>query len=381
MHSIVLIEDEDDIRNIIKRNLIDAGYSVFEASNGVEGIQLIKSNLPDLIICDVIMPEMDGYRVLENINNSNELSVIPFIFITGKSAKEDMRFGMELGADDYLIKPFTRKDLLNSVENRLKKHEKIKSKSAEKLEKLKNSISLSLPHELNSPLTTIIGLSKTLMDHYEQFDPAKIKDALGMIHKSGMRLNHLTKSYLLYIKLELALKDKTLLNDFLNPDDHTYIHLVLQDLTTQQAQKNNRQQDLVCQVDEGELKISYRYFRKIIEEIFDNALKFSEPGKSIQIIGKKTGADYHLKIQDMGRGMNQEQLQSIDAYIQFNRKFEEQQGLGLGLVITKRLIELHQGQFFIESLTEEDLYNIQNESSDQQITHGTTITLILPCVE
>lgn len=120
--TIVLIEDDEALRENISILLHENCYRVFSASDGITGLNLIKEHLPDLIICDVMMKGIDGYEVLEHINSENYLRKIPFIFLTAKVEKEDLRKGMLLGADDYIFKPFSSSDLLNAIQTRLHKN-------------------------------------------------------------------------------------------------------------------------------------------------------------------------------------------------------------------------------------------------------------------
>lgn len=118
---ILLIEDNDEIRENTAEILELANYKVFTAANGKLGVEQALANKPDLIICDIMMPVLDGYGVLHLINKNPELSGTPFIFLTAKSERSDFRKGMEMGADDYISKPFTDIELLNAIESRLKK--------------------------------------------------------------------------------------------------------------------------------------------------------------------------------------------------------------------------------------------------------------------
>ena len=126
MKKILLIEDNRDVRENIVEILELAAYKVFAAENGKVGVELAIKELPDLIICDIMMPELDGYGVLHLLNKNNATSGIPFIFLTAKVEKDDIRKGMSLGADDYLTKPFDDVELLDAIEIRLKKNEIIK---------------------------------------------------------------------------------------------------------------------------------------------------------------------------------------------------------------------------------------------------------------
>ena len=119
---IVIIEDSEDIRENTAELLELSGFEVVKASDGLEGVRMIKSEKPDLIICDIMMPHLDGFGVLQVLSQSPELSKIPFIFLTAKTDRSDLRKGMELGADDFLTKPFQEVELLKAIEIRLKKN-------------------------------------------------------------------------------------------------------------------------------------------------------------------------------------------------------------------------------------------------------------------
>src|SRR5688572_8722809 len=119
---ILLIEDNLEVRENTSEILDLAGYNVVSAPNGKAGVELAQKENPDLIICDIMMPELDGYGVLHILNKNEDTASIPFIFLTAKTEKTDIRKGMNLGADDYLTKPFDDTDLLNAVEARLRKN-------------------------------------------------------------------------------------------------------------------------------------------------------------------------------------------------------------------------------------------------------------------
>lgn len=120
---ILIIEDNNDIRENVVEILELAGYNVFEANNGRTGVDLAVKNIPDVILCDIMMPELDGYGVLYMLNKNPVTAAIPFIFLTAKAERVDLRKGMEMGADDYLTKPFDDMELLSAIESRLKKKE------------------------------------------------------------------------------------------------------------------------------------------------------------------------------------------------------------------------------------------------------------------
>ncbi len=137
---VLIIEDNNDIRENVVEILELAGYEVFAASNGKTGVDLAQKNLPDIILCDIMMPELDGYGVLYMLNKNPQLAAIPFIFLTAKAERIDLRKGMEMGADDYLTKPFDDMELLNAIESRLKKKDSQEKFYSSTLDHLSNII-------------------------------------------------------------------------------------------------------------------------------------------------------------------------------------------------------------------------------------------------
>lgn len=143
MKKILLIEDNEDIRSNTAEILELSNYDVVTAENGKIGLEKALKHKPDLIICDIMMPVLDGYGVLEAIHNNDEIKHTPFIFLTAKTERADFRKGMDLGADDYLTKPFSGAELLSSVEGRLKKIDLLKKDIGAGLEALKHLAEVS----------------------------------------------------------------------------------------------------------------------------------------------------------------------------------------------------------------------------------------------
>ena len=134
MSKILLIEDNAEVRENTAEILELARYDVLTAENGKAGVEIAISENPDLIICDIMMPVLDGYGVLHMLSKNSDTSLIPFIFLTAKAERSDYRKGMELGADDYITKPFDETQLLNAIEVRLRKSEKLKQGFAQDLQ-------------------------------------------------------------------------------------------------------------------------------------------------------------------------------------------------------------------------------------------------------
>jgi len=160
MKTILLIEDNDDIRNNTAEILELSNYKVVTAENGKEGMEKAMALIPDLIICDIMMPVMDGYAVLYAIHNNEETKNIPFIFLTAKSERSDLRKGMEMGADDYITKPFSGIELLTAVESRLKKIDLLKEELSPGLEGLQFLLQASKGKDLLQSLTEDRNINK-----------------------------------------------------------------------------------------------------------------------------------------------------------------------------------------------------------------------------
>ncbi|MBF2051249.1 MAG: hybrid sensor histidine kinase/response regulator [Leptolyngbya sp. IPPAS B-1204] len=352
MKTILVIEDDPFIRESIGDVLELEGYQVVTAANGAIGVALAFQHLPDLILCDVSMPEMDGFEVLESLQQHPETNTIPFVFLTARTTKADQRQGMNLGADDYLAKPCTVPELLNTISRRFEKRAVVQAKSEKQLENVRLNIAQSLPHELYTPLNGILGFSELLRD-YDNLDQAEIQEIGEAIHTSALRLHHLLKNFVLYSKLELIAH---------HPEQAQFLQIpkvqsaaaIIQATAQQVAQQTGRLLDLQLQTHTnpgiGEVPIGEPYLQKIVEELVDNAFKFSAAQTPVVVEITQDANEFVLRVTNQGRGMTPEQIANIGAYVQFNRKHYEQQGLGLGVIISKRITELCGGSFHIYSI-------------------------------
>jgi signal transduction histidine kinase len=259
-----------------------------------------------------------------------------------------MRKGMELGADDYLTKPFTHKELMAAVNARLDKQADFQRQSEKKLDELRGNITMALPHELRTPLNGILGLASLMIDDHASMPKAEVLESAKFIHESALRLHRLIENFLVYSQIQLmATKSERIdTSGAINP---IQAHAFIPDLARPIAKRYKRESDLDIHLAQASLLIPADNFRKIIEELVENAFKFSERGQPVHVISEISGSTYHITVADHGRGMTPEQIARIGPHIQFDRKIYEQQGAGLGLIIAKRLTELLGGQFSLQS--------------------------------
>ncbi len=173
---ILLIENEVQTRNIYRECLQTEGFETIEANNGLSGIHQAKQKQPDLVICDVVMPEMDGYEVLKTLRQDPDTAVIPFIFMTGKSTKSELRYGMELGADDYLTKPATVEELLKAIAIRLKRQRERQQQYKVKFQQASIDISISQDEQ---PTPLIFPQNNKLKEVFD-FIEAHYHESIGL---------------------------------------------------------------------------------------------------------------------------------------------------------------------------------------------------------
>jgi diguanylate cyclase (GGDEF)-like protein len=167
MKKILVIEDEEFVRENIVELLDAEGFEVIGAEDGRMGLNLARAMVPDLILCDVMMPELDGYGVLTALRQDSILAAVPFIFLTAKAAKADLRQGMELGADDYLTKPFTRAELLGAIISRLKKQAAVQERYHTELQQAKEQ----LEYLIHNDSLTNLPNRLSLRDRFKQVQP------------------------------------------------------------------------------------------------------------------------------------------------------------------------------------------------------------------
>ena len=350
---ILLVDDEAELRETISELLIHSNYNVMTAQNGHEALKILDFWTPDLIISDIMMPIMDGNLFYDIVKDTNTINQIPFIFLTAKNDEEEKEKCILNGVDHFVAKPFKIENLLKIINTKIDRFEKIKN-AYNTINASNNSYFI---HEINTPLHGILGSINLLIKNRERFEENEIDMFYNSIKISGERLNRTLKNSILY--RDLKNNDLDFLNDYSCEisNEFSKVKDKIANIDEKQAKR------IVFNVHESNVKIKVEYLHFILFELLDNALKFSEINKKIIVSGKKFNSEYYqLTIQDYGIGFTAKELKEINVNQQFNRDKKEQQGLGLGLFISKTLIKKIQGVFSIVS--QKDI--------------GTTITIYLP---
>ena len=349
MSKILVIDDEPWMRELIRVALELRKFEILEAANSVEGDAMARAHLPDLILCDINMDRAGaGFSTLAKLRADAATAAIPFILMTGMADSAGMRHGMELGADDYLPKPFTVEELYATVNARLQKVQTVRREAERKLTTLRTHISLMLPHEMRTPLNGIISNAEILATTAATLKTETVAEIGREISESGQRLERLIENFLFYARLEIVATDAESIGA-LRSARTLQATEIIRTIAPAQAESVNRLNDLTLEVEPISLPMADDYLKKIVTEVVQNGFKFSTAGTPVLVSLKPQDGQVVFSVNDHGRGFSNEHIRNVDAYVQFERKMADEQGLGLGLAIAKKLAELHGGSLTIES--------------------------------
>ena len=356
---ILLVDDTPENLDILVDTLERQGFQLCVAKNGEAVFDRLKHIRPDLILLDVLMPGMDGFEVCRRLKAAPDTQDIPVLFMTALPDVVDKVKGFEAGAVDYITKPFQQEEVLARIKAQLtirklqrELNEALVRRSKRQLEELRANISRSVPHELGTPLNIILGFAGMILNSHESMSKAMIVEQVRSIYEAAERLHKLTQKYLAYAYIEIVAADPERASIF--RDGITVNPAVnLASAAKYKASRAQRCGDLALACDVAAaactIRISEKYFEMIAQELLENAFKFSRAGTPVRLTAAVTGQQLILSVSDQGRGMTAEQIANVGAYMQFERALYEQQGAGLGLIIAKRLVELHQGAFTVTS--------------------------------
>lgn len=345
MKKILVIEDEKELLENLAFFLTLEDYDVYSANNGENGISIAFDIIPDLIICDINMPGIDGYEVLKQIRTNSNTRTTPFIFLTAHSEKSFFRQGMDLGADDYVSKPYTDAEILSAVRTRLEKHKAILDIHQNRIEDLRKSIASTLPHELKTPLSVILAYSDILASSHQELDADEIVSIAKSMNSAGKRLHRLFDNYIYYTELFEYQLPESIQKDLLTK----YADQSIKRITNSIDARYPKVQIMIEKLPIARLKIITHHFDKLIEELVENAFKFSSENTTISISATINHKNYLLSIKNTGVEFTQDQIENIGGFMQFNRKYIEQQGIGLGLAIVKKILDLYDSNLKIYS--------------------------------
>ncbi len=339
---ILVVEDDENIMNNLTELLSSEGYEVMCGSDGTEGVALLKQTKPDLIICDIMMPKMNGYEFHKYVKSDFDTKFIPFIFLTAHSDLSSIRAGLNLGVDDYITKPFSSSDLLKAIEIRMEKQKEVR----DQFNSLIKNINMYIPHELRTPLVSIIGYSHLVLEGIEEMEKTQLKEMVERILWSANRLHNRIEKFIAYAELNVA---RSKPSERKNTDEVLFDKMLIDSIIENHYMLRERSDDIKISVLPAEIEVDDLQMVRMLKEILENSAKYSEAGSSVEVNGTCSDELYTIEIKDSGIGMTDSEIEQIGLFQQFSREDFSQQGNGLGLAIVKNIVQMHGGSLEIES--------------------------------
>lgn len=344
LKTILIIDDDVHMTAMLTLGLETGGYRTLCAANADAGWKLARAHLPDLILCDILMPGKDGRRLLQEMRADPELADRQFVLMTGKPAFDNQRAAMDLGADDLLLKPFTLDELLRCISARLQRAELSRRIDYRVVEQLRESLHSTLPQEFFTPLAVVLGLTDLLGNQLDILSKEEIRQDLHDIRRACRQLHRTLRNYLLMLQLDTP--DSPRSRATLEPD------AVVTALSTgikAAAERHQRVNDVASELTGARIKAEPLDLAILIEELTDNALAYSRRDTCVRVRAWPDSGRLNVSVTDTGRGMTPGQLAQIGAFRQPDRNALGQQGLGLGVALVRKLVRHLGGEFRLES--------------------------------
>jgi signal transduction histidine kinase len=366
--SILVVDDVPKNIQILGSILREEGYEISFALNGRDALSKVEASRPDIILLDVMMPEMDGYETCSFLRENESTRDIPVIFLTAKTDEESRIKGFQVGAQDYVTKPFNTPELLARVNThlQLKKvrdemvfinkqlrqenvlRESILTKLAVTNEKLKDADSIKnefisiLSHDMGTPITVIKANLEMIEEIYFQSLDENLKRILKTMERASEALERLRRD-----TLDLSRMDMGTMK--LNREDLDLCNILEEAVEDIRGPASKKRQAVSLEMDE-DLKIyaDRHKIRRALSNFLSNANRYSPEGKDFMIIARKKENNVSVEIRDSGRGIKPEELERI--FERFYRTGKRVEGsTGLGLAIVKGIIKAHDGKVWAES--------------------------------
>lgn len=346
---ILLVDDSVQNLRLLGNMLREKNYQIALAQNGKEGLQLASRIMPDLILLDIMMPELDGYEVCKRLKDDKNTRHIPVIFLTAKTSNNDIVNGFQMGGVDYITKPFNKEELFMRIKTHLElkhAHDKI-SRQAESLKELnatKDKMFSVISHDLRAPLGGIKSMLDLMYD--DQRDDKQISpQSLNSLKNAADQTYNLLENLLYWSRSQ---RDR-LAN---NPEMVNIYDLVVENMELLQTMSENKQLEVKNQVDPNAQAWADRNMVKtVLRNLIINAIKFTREKGRITLASEKKDGYLEVSVSDNGLGIQKHNLEKIlnkkEYYTTFGTKREKGSGLGLNLCID--FIRRNNGELYIDS--------------------------------
>ncbi len=353
-YKILVIDDNEELLEVIKEVLSFHGYKVLTSSEVNEAIEIFNHTIPDLIICDVLLPDKDGFEFFEFVKQEQMLVDVPFIFLSALNSPDHIKVGKEVGCDDYLTKPFDLEELLSVIKGKLRTATLRKHNSEMNASEYKRKIIQTLSHEFRTPLVSLTSGTQILKGMHQDLSTEELIRLLTTIQSDGKRLERLVNDFMLMQQIESGQAEKTFKNF---ARKHNAIALLEQAVESfhedfsfsehlEHLELNISGQEVLS----AEINIYDVHLVKVIQHILSNAVRFTDRTLGIKISAFQKENQLIIQIRDFGPGISNALKEKIcEPFTQVNREYFEQQGAGLGLAIVKKLTEVNNGQLSFEN--------------------------------
>ena len=358
-YSILVVDDEPDNFEVIEGLLDGKDYTLHYVNCGQDALDALETLNPDLILLDVMMPEIDGLEVCRQIKAMPEWQAIPIIMVTALAEKTDLARCLSMGADDFVCKPVNSIELRARVQSMLRiksQHDRIESltklqrSNIHSLENSLNELRLDLaagfPKELKIDLKSILSNINLTKKHLKDMNETEIYKALNLIEASTLKLNKFNQKFLFYLQLNLAARDP-------NKDWKCYPKISIEQIVANQTERLKVSTEVILDLEETQIAVAPDHLQYIINELMENTLNMSKPEVPIHIHGRVVDRLFHFWIDDCEIRTSLSRDSILSELIEFDPAFNEQQELEMGLKITKRIVEIYNGLFLIANTNRE----------------------------
>lgn len=349
----ILVVEDHELLLLATRDILEVeGYEVETACDGVDALEKLAHFTPNLIIADISMPRMNGYRFFEEVRTHPEWVPIPFIFLTAMAEREDRLKGKAMGAEDYLVKPFDTQELIIVVNSRIGRAEALREVSEIEFDDLKKQIVTLLSHELRTPLTSVYGYTELALEEAADLPPGDFQQFLFGIQKGADRLTHLVEDLLMVVRLDTGELDREF--EIISVVHTSLGNLVQNSVDTYYAEAASKGVTIETHIPSivPPVRVHANFLINALNRVIENAIKFSRrEEKRITVSITYTDSDVTIAVRDRGVGIQASQIPKMfERFGQLERNKMEQQGAGLGLVITKALINCMKGEITVDSV-------------------------------
>ncbi len=349
---ILIVEDDLNLMEGIREILEIHKFDVLTATNGVAGLEVLRQQTtpPDLILSDIMMPHMNGYEFFKAVRAEPRWTQTQFVFLTAKGERDDIMFGKGLGSDDYVVKPFDAKDLLTTIEAKLRRREQIGEYLQHEISELKRKVLTIINHEMRTPLTYVVAYSDMLNRDAEDLSTDDMRTFLRGINAGANRLRRMVENFIMLVELQTNEAHQTFDWRRVRITNYTALLRVIESKYRDIADEMNIKIQMDIAPNLPPVNADHEYLSAAIECLLDNAIKFSAANQLVNV--RIYPEDQHVcfSVIDRGRGIPEHELQNIfKTFYQIDRETLEDQGAGSGLAIVDGVVRLHGGHVTVES--------------------------------